>query len=199
MIEKIKKTIVDRTKIFGRLDKSKQKVVMANECREGAQSVAAFLQVVEVNDAAPFIAPLFLRRFGSYPPNFPRHFVALYRVNDEQWQSLGYVHFTCHGKDYLCGGLVMDDRRYRRVLPEHRQQIADIGGVAELMLRESFLCLGDYEVIWGYVGDKQAEKVDLRVGFERTEHPYIMAVWGRSFSNKVKRQKVQQIAELGAF
>lgn len=181
------------------LRKCKQYDVKIEKPSEASRSVSEFLQVIEVKEATPFIAPLFRSRFGGEPPDFPRHFIALYRTSDEQWQSLGYVHFTRYGRDYLCGGLVMDDRRYRRVLPEHRQQIANIGGVAELMLRESFLHLGDYDVIWGYVGDKLAEKVDLRVGFERTEHPYIMAVWGRSFSNKVKSQKVQYIAELGAF
>ncbi len=71
---------------------------------EAAESVADFLQIVEVSDAAPFIAALFRRRFGSEPPDFPRHFIALYRNGDGQWQSVGYVHFTRHKHDYLCGG-----------------------------------------------------------------------------------------------
>lgn len=164
-----------------------------------AKELADFLQIVEVNDASPFVAPLFRRRFGGEPPNFPRHFVALYRNEEEQWQPLGYVHFTRYGNDYLCGGLVMDERRYRRVSEEHRQRIAQLGGVAELLLREGFNFLGDFDTIWGYVGDKQSERVILRVGFEHTEHPYIMAVWKKPFSAEVKRQKVQLIAELGAF
>ncbi len=39
---------------------------------EAAKSVAGFLQIVEVSDAAPFIAALFRRRFGGEPPDFHR-------------------------------------------------------------------------------------------------------------------------------
>lgn len=157
------------------------------------------LQIVEVEDASPFVGELFQRRFVAQVPDFPRHFVALYSDNQKHWQALGYVHQTEHKGSYLCGGLVMDNFLYRHVKAQHRQRIAQAGGVAELLLRRSFALLGDCDAIWGYVGDKQARKVDLRVGFEATEHPYLMVVWRRPFSTKKKAAMIQEFIQLGAF
>lgn len=162
-------------------------------------SIPDCLQIIETKEAASFIAPLFLRRFGSAPPDFPRHFVALYSKDKQHWQAIGYVHYTFHNQSYLCGGLVMDNHLYRRVEKKHREQIAQAGGIAELLLRESFTFLGDCDAIWGYVGDKQAEKVDLRVGFEHTNHPYLMVIWKRTFSLRKKTKMIDEMIRLGAF
>lgn len=165
----------------------------------GAEIISDCLQIVEVRNAAPFVDSLFQRRFGSPAPSFPRHFVALYSADRINWQAICYGHYTRHGEDYLGGGLVMDNHLYRRVLPEHRQRITEIGGIAELLLHESIAVLHDCDAIWGYVGDKQAKAVDLRAGFESTHHPYLMAVWRKPLSEKKKRQKVDSIAALGPF
>lgn len=165
-----------------------------------AKAISDCLQIVEVRNASPFIGALFHRRFGSPAPDFPRHFVALYSKDQIDWQAICYGHYTRHQSDYLGGGMVMDNHLYRRVLPEHRQRIVEIGGIAELLLHESIGVLQhDAEAIWGYVGDKQARAVDLRAGFAPTHHPYLMAVWCKPLSEKMKRQKVDTIAALGPF
>lgn len=141
--------------------------------------IDSFFLILELDDPEPIVGELFRRRFNidSFPDE-PRHFVAFAILEDDALLSLGYVHYTEWQGCALCGGLVVDDRHYRR-LPLHlRQSIKASGGIAELLLRRTFEKLPDTTVaIWGYVGDSQSEKVCLRVGFEKTDKQYLLAVW----------------------
>lgn len=159
------------------------------------------LQVTEVDAASFFIHDLFCRRFNTTAaPDFPRHFIAFYRQNDHTYLPLGYVHQSAWEGCYLTGGLVIDERAYRRLPAAHRHIIRAAGGVAECLLRDSFALLGpDVIAIWGYVGDKQAEQVDLRVGFEHTEHPYLMVIWRQELSAAARADWYARALALGPF
>ena len=73
------------------------------------------------------------------------------------------------------------------------------GGFAEILLKSSFNKLKPWDIIWGYVGDKLAEKVDLRVGFKHTHRKYIMAVWGKNYSEVDKYALVEELHKIGPF
>lgn len=158
--------------------------------------------VIETDQAEVLVGDLFRRRFNTDSfPEQPCHFVALAKLADGSLLTLGYVHFTLMGEGAMCGGLVMDERHYRKLPPPIRHTIKRAGGVAEILLRESFKLLPDDLIaIWGYVGNKQAEKVDLRVGFEHTDAAHIMVIWKSTELSASERQFwLDRVVALGPF
>ncbi|HEX8013583.1 MAG TPA: hypothetical protein VF814_22070 [Casimicrobiaceae bacterium] len=164
-----------------------------------ASSIDDIIRVEEVSDAEFFIGDLFRRRFHGDPPNYPRSFVAFYQPVRSRLEAVGYVHYLAHEDSYLCGGLVIDERRYRQMPAQHRKAIKAAGGVAEKMLRVTFARLADAPAIWGYVGDVLAEKVDLRAGFRHTTHRHIMVCWNRELSAEEKERRLAKVVALGPF
>ncbi len=157
------------------------------------------LCVQEVSVADFFVGELFQRKFHAPPPDFPLHYVCFYRAAASDIHVIGYVHYSQFEDSYLCGGLVIDDRLYRQMPAPHREAIRRDGGIAEHLLRESFARLAHAAAIWGYVGDTRAERVDTRVGFRRTEHPYVMVCWMRELSDADKRARMSRVVALGPF
>jgi hypothetical protein len=164
-----------------------------------AVSAQDLLCVQEVAAADFFAGGLFRRKFRVPPPDFPMHFVSFYRAAPSDVRVVGYVHYSEFEDGYLCGGLVIDDRLYRRMPSAHREAIRKDGGIAEHLLRASFARLGHAAAIWGYVGDSRAERVDERVGFRRTDHPYVMVCWMRDLPDADKRARIARVVALGAF
>lgn len=164
-----------------------------------ATSVRDILRIEETADAEFYVGDLFRRRFGSDPPDFPKHYVAFYRQGRTRYLPVGYVHFTPFEDMYLGGGMVIDERLYRRMPPEHRKLVKDAGGIAEAMLRATLARLADAPAVWGYVGDKQAEEVDLRSGFRHTGHRHVVVVWNRELPQEEKAARLQRVVALGPF
>ena len=152
------------------------------------------VRIDELTDAAAIAGPLFRRKFGQEIPDFPRHFVAMIGG-----ACAGYVHYTAWQGDYLCGGLCIDDRAYRTLSVEQREWLRERGGIAEIMMRHAHAALTDGATIWGYIGDKQAEAVDRRVGFEKVAEPYLFAIWRKPISEEGKRRRVSEAVKLGGF
>jgi hypothetical protein len=165
----------------------------ARAAMRGRLPLEQTVHVEEIADAA-IAAPLFRRKFGQEVPQFPRHFVALIGGH-----CAGYVHYSAWQGDYLCGGLCIDDRAYRALSPLQRTWVRDHGGIAEIMMRAAHAALTDGATIWGYIGDKQAEAVDRRVGFEKVAEPYLFAIWRKPISDEGKRRRVAEAEKLGAF
>lgn len=156
-------------------------------------------KVIEVDDAEAYLGELFERKFNAKIPIDPKHFILQVEILCS-WHSVGYVHYTEYANEsYLCGGLVIDAEYYKKLDKVQRTQFMELGGFAEVILNESLLMLPNYKVIWGYVGDKLAEKVDLRVGFEHTHRKFIMAIWNFNFSNNERYNLVEEIYRLGPF
>ncbi|MDR2710875.1 MAG: hypothetical protein LBB65_06055 [Burkholderiales bacterium] len=167
-----------------------------------ASHISDILCVTEIANAEFFVGNLFRRRFNTPSfPDMPRHFVAFYKIDEKTMLPVGYVHQTPWENCYLCGGLVIDDRRYRLIPAAHRRIIREAGGIAEHLQRESFAAIRDENTlaIWGFVGDKLAEQVDLRVGFVHTDVPYLMAVWLKPLPEEEKAALIQKAAALGGF
>ena len=152
------------------------------------------VRIDELNEAATIAGPLFRRKFGQEIPDFPRHFVAMIGGT-----CAGYVHYTAWQGDYLCGGLCIDDRAYRTLSAEQREWLRERGGIAEIMMHHAHTALADGATIWGYIGDKQAEAVDRRVGFEKVAEPYLFAIWRKPISEDGKRRRIVEAVKLGAF
>src|SRR5947209_11071911 len=103
-----------------------------------AASIDDLIRVEEIDNAEYFIGDLFRRRFHHDPPDYPKHYVAFYRATPARFVAVGYVHHSTWEDVYLCGGMVIDDRAYRRIPVAHRKIIRDAGGIAEKMLRDTF-------------------------------------------------------------
>jgi hypothetical protein len=164
-----------------------------------ASQVQDILRTEETKSAEFYAGDLFRRRLRSDPPDYPRHFVAFYRAGRTTFWPVGYIHYSIFEDTFLCGGMVVDDRLYRRIPDPHRKLIKDAGGIAERMLRETFAMLAHAPAIWGYVGDKQAEQVDMRVGFRHTDHPHVMVVWNHDLPESEKAARLQRVSALGPF
>jgi hypothetical protein len=149
--------------------------------------------VREIDDPA-IAADLFRRKFAQEIPNFPKHFVAI--IGE---RCAGYVHYSAWNEDYLCGGLCIDDRVYRVLSASERAWIRERGGIAEIMMRGAHAALADAPVIWGYIGDKQAEAVDRRVGFVPVAEPYLFAIWQKQLSDTEKAARIDAAVKLGPF
>jgi len=165
-------------------------------------SIDDFFFVAEVDSADRLVGDLFRRRFNTSSfPDYPHHYVAFAVLPDKSLLTLGYVHYTFWEGAALCGGLVIDERNFRRLPSCFRHSLKRAGGIAELLLRNTFARLPDsIAAIWGHVGDKQSERVCLRVGFQRTNTEYVMVVWRASvLTESDKREWVRRVSELGAF
>lgn len=163
------------------------------------EPVRGILNIVEVGDSFFFAAELFERCFKQSIPDFPRHYVAFYRENSLKFQAVGYVHYTQVDDLYLCGGLCIDERAYRRISSHHRLTIKAAGGVAEQLLRYTLQDLSGAKGIFGYVGDTRSEKIGLRVGFIHTGLKHLLVHWPKTLVEDKKAELIRKIAAFGPF
>ena len=163
-------------------------------------AIADLVDVVERDDAtaAREAGPLFKRLFGDDLPDFPRHFVLRY-VAGTAPVPLAYAHFTPWEGCYLGGGMVFDDRVYRRLPPAHRARIRAAGGVMEFLLRSIRARLTDGVALFGHVGEPRAARVDLRSGYEQTPHPHVIVCWQRALPAAEREALLARVAALGPF
>ena len=161
--------------------------------------IGQILRVIETVEAEQYIGELFRRKLGGDPPDYPRHFVALYSSDSAAWQAVGYVNFWQRNSAFMGGGLVIEDRAYRTMPKSHRELIKAHGGIAQILLGGSLKMLPDNDVVWGYVADTQAERVDIRVGFEHTHIEKIIAYWTKPHLAKEKHRLTEEIATVGPF
>lgn len=160
------------------------------------------LKIVEVDDAEPLVGKLFRRRFNTPDfPKTPRHFVAMAQLPGGETLPVGYVHYEMWETSALCGGLVIDERGYRTLPRPVRYAIRSGGGIAQALMEESFEQLPpDTIAIWGHVGSNMSEKVCMRVGFVRTQDPYVMVAWRREpLGNDTKEAWLARVVALGPF
>lgn len=173
----------------------------AGEAKAVLRDFSALFCVVEVGDAEFLVGDLFRRRFAtdSFPAT-PKHFVAFYKTEDGALLALGYVHFEIWEGQAMGGGLVIDERAYRRVPAADREAIRAHGGVAEAMLRASFALLpAELVAIWAYIGDALSEKVNRRVGFLPTGERHVRVIWRNEPDAAGKARCLQRVVEYGPF
>ena len=154
--------------------------------------------IVEVDDAEPVAGELFRRVFHDVPPDVPHHYVARVPLEGEE-RTIGYVHMRPFEDMFLCGGMCMDDRVFRRLPVERRAALKAVGGVAEQLLRHAFADLSYAKGIFGYVGDKRAERVDLRAGFQHTGLEYLIVHWPSPLPELEKTARIERVAKAGPF
>ena len=163
-------------------------------------AIADLVDVVERDDAtaAREAGAMFSRAFGDDLPDFPRHFVLRYLAGGAP-VPFAYAHFTPWEGCYLGGGMVFDERVYRKLPPAHRTRIRASGGVMEFLLRSIRAMRPDATALFGHVGEPRAERIDLRSGYERTADPHVIVCWQRALPSAEREALVARVAALGPF
>jgi hypothetical protein len=161
------------------------------------------LRTWEVNDARRVAGELFRRAFGHDVPGYPRHFVLVHSPepgSGDAPEVVAYVHQTAReGGVYLCGGMCVDERAYRRFPKWLFEAVRDEGGLATIVTRDSVEMLGDCTAVFGHVGEPRARAADLRTGFVDTDREHLMVIWRKPLDDAGKRSLVDEVAALGAF
>lgn len=153
----------------------------------------------EVDNGSVFAAALFQRKFGALPPNTGHHFVAFQR-GEQGFQVAGYTHFAPFGDIMLGGGACTDERILRRMTSIQRAALAESGGVYFLLLQHALQKLsGRCDAFFGYCGDKQAEAVDIRAGFVKTQHPHLLVYFHKPLHEVFRRALIAKAAAIGPF
>lgn len=150
-----------------------------------------FILVEEVENGPAFASELFQRKYRLPVPKFPHHVVAFCRNDDGSCVPACYAHSTDCGDLILGGGACSDDRVLRRMSADQRAAIRAAGGLYLHTLKWSLNHFGPgVRAIFSYCGDALAERVDLAVGFEQTEHPNLLVYWTREVDEKRRRQLI---------
>jgi hypothetical protein len=157
------------------------------------------LIVTEV-DAAELAGELFAATFKHPIPDFPRHFVALYRDLDAAMKVAGYIHYTAWEESvWLCGGLCIDPDAYSWTSEVEAAEWKRAGGLGEILLRATFKRLTDRFAIFGHCGDDKQLRHDLNVGFVPAGPPFLLVKWNRALSEQDQARLVARVAALGQF
>ena len=161
------------------------------------------LGVWEVNDARAVAGELFRRSFGHDVPDFPRHFVMVYSPPPGSSEAgplvVAYVHHTPFEGVHLTGGMCVDAAVYRKLPKAVFDQVREEGGLATIILRDTFARLGDSAAAFGFVGEPRARAADLRAGFVDTDRPQLMVFWRRELPGDERRRLVDLVDAVGPF
>ncbi|MGZ5032045.1 MAG: polysaccharide deacetylase family protein [Usitatibacter sp.] len=161
------------------------------------------LRTWEVNDARAVAGDLFRRCFHHEVPNYPRHFVLVYSPPPGSAESeprvVAYVHQRPFENVYLCGGMCVDERFYRRMPKWLFDEVRREGGLATIVTRDSMGMLAPSPASFGHVGEPRARAADLRTGFIDTGLPHLMVMWLKPISEEEKARLVRRVAAIGPF
>ena len=171
------------------------------------------INIFETRDAASYASALFRASFNSaFPvpaahrileteiqPEDWRQFVAIYTWPDGTDECVGFCNWIKYKDVYLEGGLAVQKSFYRRLPKPHFVDCAARGGVAQIVMETAAATLTDCDAWFGYCGDAKALSVDMRVGFVRTTHPYLIVKWMRHLSGSEMQDWITDVTNIGAF
>jgi hypothetical protein len=153
----------------------------------------------EIAEGHVIAADLFRRKFNSDPPTDPHHLFVMYR-GDNGFVPVAYSHFAPFGDICLVGGSCTDGLAFGHMSPEERDAIRRLDGLYYSLLRYGFeRYREDFTAFFGYCGDPRALEVDLRAGFETTEHDKLIKYFPREVHPNVERALVAKAHALGPF
>ena len=162
--------------------------------------VEDFITVTEVDHGPAFVESIFQRRYKQSAPDFPHHIVAFWRRDDGAFVPLCYAHFSDAGEILLGGGACTDDRVLRRLSAAQRDALRTVGGVYQHTLDYAVKHFAPrYAAIFGYCGDGLAERVDLAVGFSKTEYKHLLVYWTRDLAPAQRAVLLAQANAVGPF
>ena len=151
-------------------------------------------------DSSVVAWPLFARSFGHPPPVDGRHVCTFLRDANELEHLACYIHFRPCGEILLGGGAVVSSTLLRSMSGATRRQVRAAGGLYRMSLGWALQQFrGRYLAVFGYCGDRLAERVDRAVGFADTGHPRLLVYWLEPCDRPTQKQLVDQAHAFGPF
>lgn len=158
------------------------------------------IEVRDVADGAQLARDLFQHRYRQDPPAEPHHVIAFHRLPTGVRIPVCYVHFTPFGDALLGGGACVDDREMRKMDASTRAAVRARGGLYRMTLDWALgHFASSYAAIFGYCGDRLAERIDLAAGFERTEHRHLLVRWMRAVEAEERARLIARVNAIGPF
>jgi hypothetical protein len=133
--------------------------------------------ILGLDEPTQGVMSLFQRAFKSVPPDFPRHFAAIFR-EDSVERVAGYIHFTKFDDGvFLCGGLCVDASVYRRLSPEERSATAMQGSLSRWLSVQAIAALGPKRAVFAYTGDARSRRDAAAIGFKPAGSEHLFVQW----------------------
>lgn len=169
-----------------------------------AQSINApladYMRFEIVQDAHALVDSMFHRCYRQPAPDYPHHVVVFCRTITGEWQPAAYMHFIEHEDYLLGGGACVDDRVLRRMNADNRKAIAAAGGLYFHALRWALAYLSPRcSAIFGYCGNRLAERIDLAAGFVRTPYPQLLVFFTRPLAAEEQNRLIEAAQKIGPF
>ena len=89
----------------------------------------------------------------------------------------GFCNWIRYRDVYLEGGMCVRANFYRRMPRDDYRECARRGGLAQMMMQAASRHLNDCKAWFGFCGDAKALAVDLRAGYELTNHDMLIVKW----------------------
>ena len=165
-----------------------------------ALAIGHHVEMAEIEDGKSLADPVFQRRYKTDAPDFPLHVFARCRGGARAGAVLCYIHFTAQGDLLLGGGACVDDRELRLLSPEARTALRAVGGLYRHSLAWAVDHFRDrYKAVFGYCGDPLAERIDLAVGFRKTQHKHLLVRYTQPLAEIEQARLVAQAHAIGPF
>jgi len=159
----------------------------------------SIIRVEEVADAEFYVGALFRDRFRGDPPDYPRHFVALYKATPNCFLTLGFIHYTVFEDVCLCGGLIEDRRVLMRMPAAEQNRIKAAGGVVAVMFHQTLPRMRHLPAVWAQAGESDVREWFLGVGFAPVDGSFILVKWNRDLPASEREQRIARVKALGPF
>jgi len=157
------------------------------------------IRIEEVKDCAFYARELFREAFAAEPPDFPHHFVAMYRAARNCFVVVGYLHCSVLDDLCLCGGLVQDGRAIRRMPADHQAALRSSGGLGRRLLEAASACFAHMPALWARVGDQPLRDIFHAAKFEAAPPQYLMVRWNRDIGDAARKSLLNRVGEHGPF
>ena len=162
-------------------------------------AIDELIRVEEVGAAEFYVGDLFRRRFAGDPPDYPRHFVALYKAARNNYVAVGYIHYTTFEDVALVGGMVEDERALQRMEIAHRTLVAGGGGLAAKLFRDTMPRFTAFPALWALVAEPAQRVAFERAGFAPADDTTLMVKWNGEFAAAERGERIARVNALGAF
>lgn len=160
----------------------------------------SFILLTEVSEGARLADPIFRRAFGHGANDFGHHLLALYDGGDLGWIPVTYVKYWEAEGLMFSGGACTDGRAIRKMSDEQRAIIAEAGGVLFWLMRFAEQRLSaDKPATFACCGDERSWAVVQKLGYERTQYPYLIVRWHNRPEEQEALAMIDQVHRLGLF
>ena len=163
-------------------------------------SMRDFLIVTEVGAGEILASTLYQKKFQSPPPDFGRHIIAYYRLDESRFAVASYLHIWFQDRIGLIGGGCTDGTVMAAMTPEHAAIINREGGLLRQTLLYVFSEMRvDLDAFFGHCGDRRAKEVDLAAGFVETSDKHLLVNWVGTLNDDDKARLFEQAMSIGPF